>query len=278
MDENCAPQWHQTMQHNWKGSGDLYASIPNSDGIASARPGLSPNDLVFNDQFQHFEEQKRSDFGSRDSQRHDYKSGRSSDIISYRDKYDTKDHESQENYEYLKDGTDFNQKYSQNKYLSSNYSTLKSDEYADYSYPLKNHDHKYDTKDTIDRQLEDLKANIRQEEEENKFKANVVSNIGYIKVDDLNLNGMRTFDHESLSHIQDLSNQKLNQTSPHNGQQELSSRIGIMKSAAARMIASNYSKDQESADDGFDSSTNNLITSSKQRVQHIDQVNFDFNK
>lgn len=89
---------------------------------------------------------------------------------------------------------------------------------------------------------------------------------------------MRTFDHESLSHIQDLSNLKLNQTSPHNGQQELSSRIGIMKSAAARMLASNYSKDQESADDGFDSSTNNLITSSKQRVQHIDQVSFISNQ
>jgi hypothetical protein len=47
-----------------------------------------------------------------------------------------------------------------------------------------------------------------------------------------------------------------------------------MKSAAARKIANSYSKDQESADDGFDSSTNNLINTSKQRMQHIDQVCF----
>jgi hypothetical protein len=164
MDENSAPQWQQTMRHNLKSSRDLYASAQDSDGIASARPGLSPTDLMSNDQFQHYDKKQDSEFESRGSNMQDYISGRSSDALSYSNKFDSNDQQFHENYEDHKVDAGYDHKYVQNKYPSSNYSTLKSGEYADYSQPLKNHDRNYDTKDTIDRQLDDLKANIRQEE------------------------------------------------------------------------------------------------------------------
>jgi hypothetical protein len=83
-----------------------------------------------------------------------------------------------------------------------------------------------------------------------------------------------------------------NQTDGHFFQKqnnELVDRLGIMKSAAARMIASSYDKSDRDTDqnydnyrqyesemEGLDSSTNNLIATSTQRIHKIDSVSLLF--
>jgi len=170
-------------------------------------------------------------------------------------------------------------------------------EECDLSYPKTAeyyNERNYDTKDTIDRQLEELKTSLKKEED-SKFAF-----INYNKPVDGKSDEYLTFQNTMNKKEQnstydsrpdkysEMPMKSFNHTDEAIYEKnELSDRLGIMKSAAARMIASNYEKSEtyseraneydqvqqyESEQDGFDSSTNNLISSSKKRLQHIDHV------
>jgi len=126
-----------------------------------------------------------------------------------------------------------------------NYDTLKSGEYVDLSYPNKRLEEKnYDTKDTIDRQLEELKSSIRKEENTFQFHANhegsdFKSGNDYPSFQNtLNPQNEQLKDYGPSRDKYDLPQMKFNKTDGKlfEKKSELKDTIGFIKSAAGRKI------------------------------------------
>lgn len=254
---------------------------PDTESRMTNRPGLTVKDLmqVEGQQEGYDDEEPLGSYPDGSEEGNSYEDqgsdGQNSEDGGYED-----DEEYQNNYEIAKD------QHSYDKYMD-----YRQDEHVDLSYPHQNQDYNktrnYDTKDTIDEQLEKFKKSFNQEDYCYKFN-NPTSTLAHKSEDYLTF--QKTV-HQNPSHhssrdsnylkYEDLpqSNMQKSSSKPN---ADLSNRLGIMKSAAVRMIASTYNQPQnppdhaqlpyESEADGFDSSTNNLISTSRARVQQINEV------
>lgn len=263
------------MEENKCAEYSKYLATRNSHEMTQHQPKLSVKDLESSEQRD--EALNSYPDGSEDSYKNVY-----SDDSDHDNNYDRYPKEEEEkNYD--------NYNSQSNKY--------NSDEYYDLSYPRNNEYYdkqNYDTKDTIDRQFDQLKQSIRHEEQ-NKFGfENYSKNKQEFLTFNHTFNGKSdvhsTYDSRTNRKYDEMPMKTFNHTDDHFFQKqnnELVDRLGIMKSAAARMIASSYEKsDKDSENDrnllknrqydsemeGFDSSTNNLIAASTQRIQKIDNV------
>ena len=256
----------------------------------SNKPGLCTNDLMSNREFEYLEDNSNgSDHQEYNYENHNYQENNS----QYSGDYINKDQD-----DYSSEKKDYK---NYNKFQRNN---LDDSQNLDLSQPKKSTEYykekNYDTKDTIDNQLENFKNCFRQEEE-SKLGYNFYNSKESRTHEDY-LTFQNTLNNETFGKREQQSNIFENKYSELNQKKfmktegdvfdkqnkELENRLEIMKSAAARMISSNYEKSETSSlqayskipennyvkgiEGEFDSSTNNLINSSRARVQQLDQV------
>ncbi|CAI2382838.1 unnamed protein product [Moneuplotes crassus] len=284
MEEKYPPYWMQNLQRDNRSSQDFYLSNKESESLGSARPPLDPQDLMSQ---QYTERQK---YESKESaKRHDFNSPQS-DLYSPPEGYSENNH-----YSLKKSGEE---RHHWRDDTSHKYDSLKSEEFKENPsmkpselFSNKN----YDTKDTIDWKLEELKSSIRKQEEL-QFADNDAHNLPMKKEEGFNFHNTFNPQQDQFQSQQKMQfhgyHKDFNQTDGNlftNKNPELEDRLGIMKKAALNMKSepmSNREKNYyaprpqsrqvndhnyESEQDGFESSTNNLIRNSNARINQIDE-------